>query len=445
MMSHRVLILTSLGIVVASGSAAQPRAPMPCDEFVAAVQADPNNLEAAVALGRCSYRDYELMTLDGDSTRTVFRSSWTPALRALRRAVERDPSYSTAYRPLFSILFAETRDGCSSVTGECRYVAAVVRDGDSVVTVPRLVRLNIVPDTYDEAMQQSQNTRRANLAEARDVARRWLAVAPNDPRPHEYLGRALLHLGAPVAAAEQLELAATLGTPGSRRQLFWDRIAALILSNRGADARRVLDDAVADPARDTARLASHAIAALNELVGRYRPPLIDSARVRWRDSVLREGIATMPSVPTRIPSFESLLAAGDTNGARRLLAREDSFTTSPGAMRTFAEPREVGLWSAERHLALGDTAGALAQLGEIGRAMDDRRFRYNVSLVQGSRLWTGRAWLLLGNIAAAQGRRDEATTMYARVIGLWGGDGADGEAQPVVEQARDKLSALTRQ
>src|SRR5262245_48383641 len=116
MASYRVLILTSLGVVLASTSGAQPRAPSACDQFAAAVQTDPNNLDAAVALGRCSHRDYEMVALGGDSARMVFRTSWTPALRALRHVIERDPSYSTAYRPFFSMLFAETRDGCSSVT-----------------------------------------------------------------------------------------------------------------------------------------------------------------------------------------------------------------------------------------------------------------------------------------------------------------------------------------
>jgi hypothetical protein len=87
---------------------AQPRAPASCDPYQIALQADSTNLDAAARLGQCSVRDYEMIAPGGDSTRLVFRSSWSAALRALRRAVALDPGYSRAYRPLFAILFAET-------------------------------------------------------------------------------------------------------------------------------------------------------------------------------------------------------------------------------------------------------------------------------------------------------------------------------------------------
>ncbi|HSQ31477.1 MAG TPA: hypothetical protein VLN49_16590 [Gemmatimonadaceae bacterium] len=98
----------------------QQRAPEPCHQYQAAVQADPRNLEAAASLGRCSFRDYEMIAPHGDSSRLAFRSSWNTALRALRHAVDVDPQYAGAYRPLFAILFAETRDGCSAATARAR-------------------------------------------------------------------------------------------------------------------------------------------------------------------------------------------------------------------------------------------------------------------------------------------------------------------------------------
>src|SRR5262249_11735264 len=143
------------------------------------------------------------------------------------------------------------------------------------------VRLNIPGvDTYDEASRESIAKGRANLTEAREHAERWLAVAPNDRRPREYLGRARLRLGDPAAAASELERAAALGDAASRRALFWDRFEALIKSDRGDDARRVLDEAIADPARDTARLSHYTIASLSALLGRHRPPPVDSNRLR---------------------------------------------------------------------------------------------------------------------------------------------------------------------
>jgi hypothetical protein len=181
-----------------------------------------------------------MIALGGDSTHLVFRSSWSTALRALRRAVELNPGYSRAYRPLFSILFAETRDGCSSVTWECRYVSPVVRAGDSVLTIPRIVVLNGPgSDTYEEVVRESQTTQQANLTEARAVAERWVAAVPLDGPPHEYLGQALLRLGNPAAAVTELEYAASIGAPARRRALFWDRVEALIKSDRGDEARRL--------------------------------------------------------------------------------------------------------------------------------------------------------------------------------------------------------------
>lgn len=269
MQSRCLLSLAVLSVLAASEAQGLQRPPEECTEYEALVRADSSDLEAASRLGRCSVRDYEMMAPGGDSARLVFRSSWSVALRSLRRAVQRDAGYSRAYAPLFRILFAETRDGCSFVTGICTHVSPVLRDGDSVITVPRLVHLNgPKPDTYDEVVRESQSTRRANLTEAVALARQWARVAPDDRRPHEYLGRGLLHLGDPVAAATELEYAAVLGTADSRRQLFWDRFDALVKSGRIADAKRVLEETVSDPGRDSTQLDRYRIATLKALLGR---------------------------------------------------------------------------------------------------------------------------------------------------------------------------------
>src|SRR5688500_14848501 len=105
MPNHHLLSLTALGVLSTGELRALQRAPEPCDRYHAAVQADPRNVDAAASLGLCSVRDEEMIAPGGDSTRMVFRSSWSIALRALRRAVELEPSYSRAYQPLFRILF----------------------------------------------------------------------------------------------------------------------------------------------------------------------------------------------------------------------------------------------------------------------------------------------------------------------------------------------------
>lgn len=443
-MLNRCLVSLAACCALSSSSlGAQQRAPTPCDQYEAAVNADPKNLEAAVSLGRCSFRDYEMVAPQGDSSRLAFRSSWTTALRALRHAVELDPSFSSAYRPLFAILFAETRDGCSFATGQCTHVAPIVREGDSVITTPRLVRLNVPGiGPYDEVLQESRARNRGNLSEARALAERWATVAANDWRPHDYLGRALLRLGDPAAASNELERAAALGTAANRRELFWDRLEALVKSDRGADARRALDEAVSDPAHDTIRLGKHAVANLNALLGRFRPPPVDSARERQNRQRLDSILRSRPPAPPAGPGFSQLLAAGDTVGARRMLARMDSAVAPPAGMMTrFPRAGPEHFQSARYHLAVGDTAAAEARLAEIEQVFNDPRFPFSISLMRaGPPPWLGSAWLLAGDLAAARRRLPDAARMYRRVVGLWGG--GDPDLQPVVGEARARLASL---
>jgi tetratricopeptide (TPR) repeat protein len=445
-MPNRCLVtVMALAIISAGDLRAFQRPPQRCDQFESALRADPSNLDAAARLGRCSVRDYEMIAPGGDSAHLVFRASWSTALRALRHSVEVNGSYANAYQPLFTILFAETRDGCSWVTGKCEYVAPVVRDGDSILTVPRLVVVNGPDDPYAEVVRETRASWKPNLMEARTLAERWAAAAPNDRRPHEYLGQALLRLEDPEAATAELERAATLGTPASRRALFWERMEALVKSNRGDDARRVLDEAAADPARDTTRLRNFTLTNLNALLGRNRPPPEDTsprtrelrAQQRARtDSIIR----TLPAPPRRPPSVAELLAAGDTSGARKEVARQDSLMAPIAGMRRFPSANEGTLYSAQQHLAIGDTAGAEARLAEIERPFNDRPFQYRVPAIAGWSPWLGRAWLLTGDVAAARGHREEASRMYRRVVGLWGG--GDANLKPVVDQARARLVSV---
>ena len=380
----------------------------------------------------------------GDSSRLMFRSSWSTALRALRHAVDLDPTYRRAYRPLFAMLFAETRDGCSTVTWECTFVSPVMRDGDSVITTPRLVRLNVPGvDTYAEVIRETRASSRPSLEEARALAERWVAVAPNDRRSHEYLGRALLLLGDHHAASAELERAATLGTAQSRRELFWERFEALVKSDLGSDARRVLDEAAADPRRDTTQLRTWTIASLNALLGRNRPPPVDSARARQFRAQIDSTVRVDPPITIPEPGFPELLAAGDTNGARRALARMDSaIAPRPNEMRVPAFGREY-LLSANYHLALGDTTGAEEQLAEIDRILEYRPFQYSPGMVfSDPQPWMGHAWSLAGELAARRGRPEEAARQYRRVIGLWGG--GDPDLKPAVDHARAALDSLSR-
>jgi tetratricopeptide (TPR) repeat protein len=443
-MTKRIALNLALALSATDLHALQ-RAPEPCDRYEAAISNDPANREAAVRLGQCAIRDYEMIAPGGDSTRLMFRSNWNTPLRALRSVVDLDPAYDRAYRPLFRMLLSETRDGCSFITSRCVHVSSVRRDGDTLVTIPMRVIEGPDVEPYDDVVRESQTNWGPSMVEIRTRAERWAAAAPNDYRPYEYIGRALLRLGETDRAVDALERAAAMGTPASRRALLWERIEALIKTNRGADARRVLDEAENDPQRDTTQVWSHTVAGLNAVVGRNRlppRPLPDSAAMRRNRERMEAILRARRSRPaTMEQSFEDLLAAGDTTGAKRALARLDSlFISRPG--RTLVP--SVGaqhLTSAEYRLALGDTAGAEVRLAEIDRVLDRHHYEFSWSLASGVPTpWLARGWSLGADVAAARGRPADAARLYRRVIGLWGG--GDAELQPVVDRARERLAAL---
>ena len=175
------LIGNILAAISAPHVPAQQPAPVPCAQYEAAVRANPNDLAAAVGLGQCTVRDEEMIAPDGDSARLAFRTPWSPALRALRHAVEVNPSYSAAYRPLFRMLFAETRDGCSRATGFCKHVAPVLRDGDSLITIPRPVPegpMEVSP--YDGVVRETLDRQRPS---GRGTPRGHRARVPRTPLP----------------------------------------------------------------------------------------------------------------------------------------------------------------------------------------------------------------------------------------------------------------------
>jgi tetratricopeptide (TPR) repeat protein len=448
-MPWRFLLPCVALLLLIRGDLSAQRRPESCERYEAAAHTDSVNPQAWLALGQCSYRDYEMIAPGGDSSRLAFRSSWTTSKRALLRAIALDPRYTRAYRTLFTILFLETRDGCSFETLVCTHVAPNLRDRDSILTVPRRVLINS-QDPYRPVVEEAQASHQVNMAEARDIAARWATVAPNEWQPHEYLGRALLHLGDAAAAVPALERAAALGTVENRRELFWDRFEALVKADDGAGARRVLDEAFADPGRDTVRLHTLRMTALYALVGLVRrppPPPRDTAFERLMQAKFDSMRRSLPSRTARLESpeseFRARLAARDTVGARRALTRADSLTAPyPGRMRIPQFNEEI-LHSAELHLEAADTAGAQERLDEVERVlMRGRPFQYNTALLGGAWTpWWGSAWLLSGDLAAARGRREEAARMYRRVVGLWGG--GDDNLQSVVEQARTKLAALS--
>jgi len=182
------------------------------------------------------------------------------------------------------------------------------------------------------------------------------------------------------------------------------------------------------------------VAGLNALLGRYRPPPVDSARARQR---IPSELTSEPPPSHPQLSFSERLAARDTAGARRVLASMDSAMFSTHIVRRVGSVGPEHLASAEHHLAVGDTAGAETLLAQIEQPLNDSPFQFNVSLLLGTaRPWLGRAWSLSGDLAAARRRPEAAARMYRRVIGLWGG--GDPDLTPVVNRARARLDSLSR-
>lgn len=102
----------------------------------------------------------------------------------------------------------------------------------------------------------------------------------------------------------------------------------------------------------------------------------------------------------------------------------------------------LSLVGAYGHLSLADTAGALVAL----RRFRDVTWRHTSILDQlvGGFAFAGMLWprtfLLLGDLAAATGRREGAADAYRKFIGMW--ETGDPEVQPMVERARAALAKL---
>src|SRR5205823_2134450 len=124
-----------------------------------------------------------------------FRGSTNTAIRVFERALQLDPTFHLAFQHVLDALLATNRDGyerrrCPApgpIRPECTYRAFVLRDHDSLVTVP-------VPaaDTAAFAAQGAAyiraDTRRRNLDKAREKALAWVNDAPNENRAHIVLG-----------------------------------------------------------------------------------------------------------------------------------------------------------------------------------------------------------------------------------------------------------------
>jgi TolB-like protein len=471
-----------------------------CRIFEAMIRSDSTDVEAWYNLGECSYHDLAVIPVPGDSTHLVFRSSWTTALRAFRKALELDPTYHLAFQHLQDALLAPTRAGCRISANDSRCAAqsgglqAVIRRaGDTIVTVP--LNNASIEGAQDQTKHQVEakltRVRRQNLLEARRAAESWLAAAPDEPRPRSAYARILLRLGQVKEADSTLRLVGASHTPTEGLNTGVDRFEIAVKLGNYAEAVRLADSLRA--ATDSVPAGRNAGIILSSITGKMgglpsmtrsiqgpdwvrgyfslqfrsfvalpTDSLFESEK-RFSDAVLStQGAARAANLTAatlafvdprtrqgRWPALDtassdprialiSVLAAGDSARSRRALVRFDSIAES---LRD--EPDNgMALAGAYGHLMVADTAGALARL----RMFRDVTWAHSYVLGQvvagfafEGMLWP-RTFLLLGDLAARRGHREEAARAYRVFLGLW--EHGDPEIQPQVQRAREALARL---
>ena len=472
-----------------------------CRVFEDLTKTDSTDVEAWYNLGECSYHDVVVVPDPADSTRAVFRSSWNTSLHAFRKALELDPTYHLAFQHIQDALLVPVRNGCRLPAGEVTctaqaggYLAVMRRSGDSLVTVPILTSSTSGADEYirHTAEAKQGKARRRNLEEARRAAEAWLASGPVQRRAKVAYARILLRLGDVEAAdsvARQVTDARTSRVDGAN--FLMDRIE--IALKRGAWAQA---SSLADSLRnmtDSVRTARNLGTLVSSVVGRTAgmPSLLQSVQgppwvkeyfgVQIRavlglpvDSLFEKEAAFAKSLTAaqgssrastlsagslifvdprsrsgRWPPLDtassdprvvlmSVLAVGDSARSRRALAVFDSIVVTQED-----EPDNgLSMVGAFGHLMLADTAGAVAALLRF-RDVTWRHTSILDQVVAGfafaGMLWP-RTFLLLGDLAAATGKREVAVDAYRRFIGMWGQ--GEPEVQPLVARAREALAKL---
>jgi eukaryotic-like serine/threonine-protein kinase len=471
-----------------------------CETLFPLVRADSSDIEALYNVGECSFHDAGVVPLATDTSRFRFRGDWNVAIHSFQRVLQLDPTYHLAFQHIQDALQTATRGGCLLVNGqpacnapETAFQAAVRRSGDSLLIEP-VHAVGEGSRAYAAQLTAAahEGSHHRNLEEARRAAADWLAVGPTESRAQIAYARALLRLGRIEEARAAAAQVSQLGTTRPEIAAFAiDRVEIALKSGDTREANRLYDSLFA--VLDTVGGAQIGVSILGGVLGRAQrldtaivgamtaPDWVKSyfraqARVLLglRDdsliplerafisglssipgaggraanlvtgsvaySMLGRGADQVPVTDTANPDFRVRLysALGDTARFRAALLALDA------AIDAAREDGDHGLAivSAEAHLVLHDTAGALARL----RVFRDVTWRVTPLVEQVApgfgqtgMLWP-RTFLLLGDLAAATGARAEAALAYRRFIGMW--DGGDAETQPMVQRARTALASL---
>ncbi len=457
---------------------------------------DSLDAEAWFSLGETEFHD-NLVHRDS-AGHSAFGGSWNSALADFKRTLALDPAFHLAFGHIADVFAATYRIGCDRrrpgryYCATRMYAAAPVLGGDSLLLTP-------VPDTADASVALAQLDASArsgvvahNLAAARDAALSWVQSGPAEPDAHFAYAVALLRTGDAASAAREIAL---IGSARPRRAAPRDiprlRAEIAIKQERYAEAYAIADSLFTAP-RDAD--GGDAGNGLNALLGRFarwdqrayeawpaelRAGFGISTRAlagflppnygEVEEAFLRYRARSDPGFhPERVADRVEALAyswifglrfrpraglAADTSGAMTPAARTASALVlgDTAAARRYAlrqeERPDDGLFGpalntmnvAEVFLELGDTARARADLARLERDLfpgfpieGGRESSFSVMPA----MW-GRAFLLQGDLAAAQHDRDTMIRAYRRVVGLW--STGDAEVQPSVARARAAL------
>lgn len=474
-----------------------------CETYTALLRADSADVEAWYNLGECSFHDPAVLTDPSDTTRARFRSSWNTSLRAMIRALDLDPSYHLAFQHIQDILQNERRDGCRERSpGTCgeAYAAVVERDGDTLVTRPLPLRQFFEVAALPVPLRRRE-ARRANLVLARDIAARWVTSAPQEPRAHLAYGLTLLATGDAQGAAREFAAAGGDAQSVTRAQalpgsggatLMAARFEMLLKLDSVVAARRLADSMLAlglaaPSASSLARIfevtlfgrprlffqmipaglpIARYVVAIAQLGAGVMPDSLEAIEAAFRSFATGPGPAAMglPISPELLlassmlafpmrrssvaidtafsdPRMRLLAAATsvDTGRARRAVQALDSTLAS---LPTDAPDDGAVFFSAEVHLVLGDSTVALQRLLDFERRWSFISIRTSINpggFDPVIFIW-GRASMLLGDLALALNRREDAIRAYRRVVALW--TDAEPEIQPFVTRARAALARL---
>jgi hypothetical protein len=434
-----------------------------------------------------------------------FRTSWNEGVDVFRRAVSVDPSFHLAFDAIVSILTSPARSGCerrdlvqscSDTSIHRRYIAAVERRGDSLVTTPRSGYTTVLDQVVES---QRRSPARANIEIASRAAGDWLALAPGEGRAHKHLALLLLRLGRSEEAERELAEAMKDSVIRADNELFMRRLEIAFKLQRGADVNRLLDSMpIANPSdlgranaaiygvgggRARAGDSVYGILVRQGAGAAVPPQLIKVAQQANRiaagavsDSLgaIERDLFALPNFPPQCgggcfrvlgsfytlalrsprtwPKFsasvESLpalapaiaLAKNDTAALRRAAVVLDSISRSLLAAAR-GEDGSTAI-AAEAYLALNDSVAALHLIQRLtDSTLQQTGIEASLSAAGAPAilLWP-RAMLMRADLEAAKGSKQIAREYYTRFLALWAK--ADPEFTPMLERVRSKLNAL---